>query len=183
MRSRALFQLGLPSAYRRVWPDRGETIAAFRALDRERGGPADDGGRLRGLYTAKALLDMTIGFSAFPAHHLRTNGFMAERELLERVLVSRLRRKVDTHRLESGRDGLTRAVQRAGLRALVVDRAAQCFEAEEWPQSNTFWQAGQEGLLVADNQTDSYELGDLARRRLLSSYAWGERAAPSAPLG
>lgn len=183
MRSRALFQLGLPSAYRRVWPDRAGTIAAFRALEEDRGGAPDGGGRMRGLYSAKALLDMTIGFSAFPAPHVRTNAFMAERELLQGAFVSQLRRKVDTHRLESGRDGLTRAVERAGLRVAVVDRAARSFEVEEWPQSNTFWQGDQEGLLVADNQTDSYEQGDFARRRLLSAYAWGERAAPSAPLG
>ena len=41
------------------------------------------------------------------------------------------------------------------------------------------WQGEQRGLLVADNQTDTYEHADAGRRLLLSQYAWGTRAAPA----
>jgi hypothetical protein len=122
---------------------------------------------------------MAIGFSSFPARHIRTNAFMAERKLLSETLGAGLRRKVDAHRLESGTHGLTRAVERAGLRAVVVDRSGRQFEVEDWPESDTFWQGEQHGLLVSDNQTETYRRASTRRRHLLSTYAWGERAAPS----
>ncbi len=179
MRSYALYHLGLPSAYRRVWPDRARALSEFRALDAERTGTEAARGPIRHLHTAKALADMAIGFSSFPAHHVRTNAFMAERRLLGRALGASLRRKVDAHRLESGRHGLTRRVEQAGLRAVVVDRSGTPFDVPQWPDSDTFWQGDQDGLLVADNQTETYRRADWTRRRLLSTYAWGDRARPS----
>jgi hypothetical protein len=183
MRSYALYHLGLPSAYRRVWPDRAATLGEFRALDAERTGPRPARGPIRHLHTARALLDMLIGFPSFPAEHMRTNAFMAQRRLLGDVLNVGMRRKVDAHRLESGSRGLTRGVERAGLRVVVVDRAGRQFERADWPESETFWQGDQRGVLVSDNQTESYRLAGAERRRLLSTYAWGERAAPVAHAG
>ena len=181
MRSYALRQLGLPSAYRRVWAARSRTFEEFQELHGERTGEPSPRSPLALLHTARALADMTIGFSQFPAPHIRTNAFMAERERLRQALSRRLRRKVDAHRLESGRRSITSQIERAGLRALVVDSSGRSYETPEWPDSKTFWQADQEGLLVADNQTDTYRHADGARRRLLAQYAWGERAAPSEP--
>jgi hypothetical protein len=183
MRSYALYHLGLPSAYRRVWTDRPATLSAFRALDADRTGAPPLGALARRFYTTRALVDMAIGFSPFPAPHIRTTAMMAEPRLLSRILSARMRRKVETHRMESGPDGVTRRVQSAGLRVLVVDRSGAQFEVQDWPESETFWQGGQGGLLVADNQTQTYEQADAERRRLLSTYAWGERAAPSPPAG
>ena len=45
-------------------------------------------------------------------------------------------------------------------------------------ESETFWQGEQDNLLVADNQTESYQRGDPGRRYALSTFAWGERAKP-----
>jgi hypothetical protein len=103
---------------------------------------------------------------------------MGERGLLARLLPDRLARKVHAYRLESGSAGITGQVQRMGLRTRVVDHGGRAYEPEDWPDSETFWQGAQSGLLVSDNQTDSYERGGLDRRRVLSAFAWGERAAP-----
>jgi hypothetical protein len=183
MRSYALYYLRLPSAYARTWPDRTGTLAALQAIDDERrGAPAATGARSH-LYTLVALLDMMRGFPRFPAPHIRSNGFMIERTLLARMLGVRLRRKVDTHRLESGAHSITAQLRSAGRRALVVDRMGSAYDVEEWPQSETFWQGDQRDLLVADNQTDTYASGDLERRRVLAGYAWGERGAARAREG
>lgn len=181
MRSYALRQLGLPSAYRRVWPDRGRVFREFHELHAERTGAPPPRGALARVHTALALADMTIGFPSFPAPHIRTNAFLVPRRLLLGAFGGRLRRKVDAHRLESGRRSLTALARLAGGRPLVVDRAGRAFEVAEWPDSETFWQADQAGLIVADNQTDTYRRADAARRLLLAQYAWGERAAPASP--
>ncbi len=181
LRSYALRKLGLPSPYRRVWPGRSGTFSQFQALHVERTDASSARSPLAFVHTARALTDMTIGFSQFPAPHLRTNAFMAKRQLLSQALSQDLGRKIDAHRLESGRRSITARIERAGLRALVVDNGGQAFERPEWPDSKTFWQADQERLLVADNQTETYQSADAARQLLLAQYAWGERAAPSEP--
>jgi hypothetical protein len=178
MRSYAHYHLGLASPYRAVWPDRASTLRAFRELAVESGSaPATRGLRSR-LNTARELLNMIFYCRSFPSPHLRTNAIMADRELLLRLLPDRLARKAQAYRLESGSASLTRQVRHMGLRALVVDNQGRAFEPQDWPDSETFWQGTQRCLLVADNQTDAYARGDLERRRVLSGFAWGERAAP-----
>lgn len=176
--SYAVFHAGLPGAYRSVYPDRAGALSAFAALDRERKGGAEPVGGIRGrVHTAIALSGMAVGFERFPAHHVRTNAFMLEHDLFMDVGRGTLRRKVQSHRLESGRDGITRRVEAHGLAAVVVDRDGRSHTHEDWPDSETFWQGEQRGLMVADNQTRTYEQADPARRSLLARYAWGERAA------
>jgi hypothetical protein len=178
MRSYAYYHLGLAGPYRAIWPDRGTTLRAFRELAAERGAEPAASGMRGSLNTAWGLANMMFYCPSFPSPHLRTNAIMADRDLLLGLLPERLARKSQAYRLESGSRGITRRVQQMGLRALVVDNQGRTFSAEEWPDSETFWQGSQRGLLVADNQTDAYAQGDLDRRRVLSGFAWGTRAAP-----
>jgi hypothetical protein len=181
MLSYALFALGLPSAYGPVFRNRADTLAQFEKLHEERTGQGPpDRWLKRQAGALLSLLPMLVGFARFPAHHLRTNAFATRHGTLTGAFTATMRRKVQAHRLESGRASLTRHVERAGMRAVVVDRDGRSWDRDAWPDSETFWQGGQRGLLVADNQTDYYADGDPQRRLLLSRYAWGERAAPDA---
>lgn len=134
--------------------------------------------------TLKALRPMPgqlLRFEPFPAYHLRTNAFMLDGLTFAGLKLPRIVSKQDAYLLESGRNSFTRQVQRQGRRTLVVARDGSFYDHEQWPDSRTLWQGGQEGLLVADNQTRSYTNGDFDRRRLLSAFAWGRRADPGAP--
>ena len=182
-RSQALYAQGLPTAYRAVYPDRRWMREQFRALEAERAGAGSP--RLAGLReqlnTWRATLQAVRSFPAFPAPHLRTNAFMIEGALLARLRLRQARRKLHAYQLESGRASITRQVSRLGLRSLVVDADGKTFDEQEWDRSRTFWQHDQEGLMVADNQTEVYAGADRERRLLLSRYAWGLRADPTAP--
>ena len=118
-------------------------------------------------------------FPAFPNYHIRTNAFMASREVLLRIRVRPLVFKLSAFMLESGRNGLTRQVMAMGLRPLVVDRAGRAFEKERWHLANTFRQSRQEDLLVEDNQTVAYDRAPGEERANLSRFAWGEFARPA----
>jgi len=206
LRSSVLNLLFLPSPYRGVMPERSIAREQVIAMNREiedigartgqpspRAPGADRADiepplprKLTGAVTMalRTLLPMPaqlLYFDGFPAEHLRTNAFMAERRLFAGLQFGSLKRKMDAYRLESGRNSITRQLQRRGLRALVVDREGDAYEPERWHLSNTFWQANQERLLVADNQTRLYANGGLERRELLSAYAWGRLARPLAP--
>lgn len=179
MLSYALFHVGLPSIYGRVYPDRATTLEAFQQLESQRTGSVASVGPLRRrVHTGLALAAAFKGFERFPARHVRTNAFVIDHDTLTSTPNPALRSKVHSHRLESGRDSLTCQVQRLGLDAAVVDRLGRVYAPEDWPASETFWQGAQRGLLVGDNQTADYDNAGAAQRLLLSRYAWGDRAAP-----
>jgi hypothetical protein len=184
-RSHLLHDRGLPSPYRSVFPDRRWMQEQFLAIDRERfGEPARLPKTRRLLNTWRATFEAVIGFGSFPAPHLRTTAFLVDRALFVSLNPQgrRLRRKVHAFALESGRRSYTRRIQSLGLRVLVVDREGARYEPEQWDRSRTFWQADQEGLLVADNQTRRYETGDRDRKLLLARFAWGARAINRGPV-
>jgi hypothetical protein len=130
------------------------------------------------LKTLPPVPEQLLRFEGFPAPHLRTNAFMADRARLRGLRAGRIVRKMDAYLLESGHSSFTRQIHALGLRALVVDRDGACYDHEDWPDSRTLWQGDQEGLLIADNQTRIYANGGTDRRRLLSAFAWGRRAEP-----
>lgn len=117
-------------------------------------------------------------YDPFPNYHIRTNGFMISGELARKIRGWSVLSKQAALRFESGKDGLTRQILSMGRKVLVVGRDGQAYEKEEWARSNTFWQADQGNLLIADNQTWRYARGDVDLKRRLSRVAWGPWADP-----
>lgn len=191
VRSAILNGLFLPNPYRGVVPARKIAREQLLAMELELGGQeVQDTERPRRSLAASVLAtlrtfppipEQLTRFEGFPAVHLRTNAFMANRATFLDLNKGRIRRKMDAYRLESGHRSMTRQIQGLGLRALVVDRHGAIYDHEDWPLSRTFWQGDQGGLLVADNQTRVYANGGIDRRRLLSAFAWGSRAQPTLP--
>jgi hypothetical protein len=199
-RSWVLYALGMPSAYRGVLPPRASVRKQFQEMDAERSngasGRALSAGGDRGAAhrlastTVKAAKMATralsevprqmLDFELFPAQHVRTNAFMIAHETLAHLHLHQVQNKTDAYLLESGRESITRQIQRLGLRTVVVDRAGRIYDRDHWHESVTFCQSSQEGLLVADNQTRLYENGGVDRRRMLSAMAWGGHADPTA---
>lgn len=77
------------------------------------------------------------------------------------------------YKFESGKKGLTRQILDMGKEVLVVGKDGAGYKMGLWNRSKTFWQDDQENLLVADNQTRSYQNGTMEQRRYLSIMAWG----------
>jgi len=187
-RSSALYQLRVPGAYRGVFPDRAWHLRQSRRLP-------DDGSHasasafagatsrppLRYLRTSYSLGRSLALFRSFPASHVRTNAFVIRTETMRRLRFPPLRNKKRAWQLESGRGSITEQILSGGLEAVVVGRDGRCYRPSEWADSDTLWQADQGELLVADNQTERYRLGDFELRTLLSKVAWGSKARPSQP--
>jgi hypothetical protein len=132
---------------------------------------------------ARALaLRLFVEQERFPAPSLRTNAFMLSHDTLRLLRLRPIKTRADSLALESGRNSITRQVQRLGLRTLLVDRAGETFDHQRWDRAFTFWQGAQQGLLVADNRTLLYENGDPSLRRVLSSLTWGADAESDGAL-
>jgi hypothetical protein len=194
--SSVLNSLLLPTPYRGAIPSRSVAARELAGIEAELASEADPAAsgprrpgsqpdllrRLRAGFAALRLMPEQLRrFGPFPAYHLRTNAFMADRRLLLSLRMPAVERKMDAYVIESGRHSFTAQVLEQGLDALVVARDGDAFPHARWPQSRTLWQADQEGLMVADNQTRAYANGNIERRRLLSGFAWGPAAEPSPP--
>jgi hypothetical protein len=154
----------------------------FNSIDIERSGVEPSStleSLLMKLRVIPQMPEQILAFEPFPAYHIRTNAFMIAHATLAELSLHAVRNKFDAYLLENGRRSITRQAQRLGLHTLVVDRAGVAYERHEWHRSRTLWQGRQEGLLVADNQTRSYDAGDASRRQLLSGFAWGRYADPT----
>jgi hypothetical protein len=169
------YGLHLGGPYAQLFDDHAFNARVFRSLASETQPSRSLLGRIATgrIATALEVPRILTGFHPFPSHHLRTNGFMVDRDVWKSVRIRPLRRKLDAHLMESGRHSVTRQVEAIGQKAVVVGRSGDIYEQHDWARSGTQWQGEQENLLIADNQTEAYENAGQAVRKVLSSFAWG----------
>jgi hypothetical protein len=123
-------------------------------------------------------------FLPFPNPHLRTNGFMVDRELMLDLDWPTPRSKAHAWALESGKRSISRQVWERGLEVLVVGRDGVAYPSERWCESATFRSGDQANLLIADNRTRQYEDAEPGFRRRLERMSWGiAREADGARVG
>lgn len=143
-------------------------LTSLRALagDRERG-------LLRRSVSLVRARREARNYQPFPNPHVRTNAFLARRELLLSLRWPTVRSKANALAFESGVDGLTAQVRRRGLQVLIVGRDGVAQGQEHWPTSRTFRTGNQDNLLVADNQTAAWQRAPAAERQWLARQSWG----------
>jgi hypothetical protein len=115
-------------------------------------------------------------YPRFPNPHIRTTGFMLDRNDVEEMRLERVRDKREAYRLESGQRSITRMVEESGRSTAVVGRDGRRYDGGEWPDSRTYRSGAQENLLIADNRTREWQASPRGVRMRLSRDAWGERA-------
>ena len=170
-RSLLLWRLGLPNGYRTALADRRDLSATLGSI--EGGTTRTRSGRLMTLVYGPVTL---AGYPGFPAPHVRTNGFLIDREVLLSMRFGGLRTKRLAHRFEAGRASFTNQLARRGLTPRVVCCDGRALAPPDWPDANVFWQGDQRNLLIADNQTRAYDGATAAGRDALARLAWGEAA-------
>lgn len=115
-------------------------------------------------------------FDPFPNYHLRTNSFMITREAMLRIQHGTILTKMHAYRTESGKNSITKQIERMGLRPVVAGKDGKGYEKNEWDISNTFWRGTQDNLLVSDNQTRKFASSDSVWKRKWELFAWGKLA-------
>jgi hypothetical protein len=125
------------------------------------------------LYQLAGLREARRDYPRFPNPHLRTTGFLIDRDLLLELGLDRAVDKHAAYLIESGKESIAVELHRRGLRMVVVGRDGRSFEVEEWSRSGTFRTGDQENLLIADNQTGAYQGAWNRLRRRLTRASWG----------
>jgi hypothetical protein len=172
--SYSLFQLGLPGPYARAFDGRRAARAAMHELS----GTRQPRAAPYWLFTLRETLRHLRGSGRFPVAHMRTNAFLVDRRRFLALARARAVTKWDTYRLESGPRSITAQLRAAGTPPVVVDAHGVARLPADWHAGDVFCQAGQQDLLVADNQTRGYASATRAQRAVLSAFAWGDRARP-----
>ena len=172
--SYGLFQLGLPSPYGAAMPGRRAARAAFDELFGRPGRSAP----AHWLTTALRTFRHGRGTGRFPAVHLRTNGFLIDRERWLSLASAPSNTKWDTYRLESGRRSITAQLRAAGTPPVVVDAHGVARRPGDWHLADVLFQADQQDLLIADNVTRRYTGATAGQREVLSAFAWADAARP-----
>jgi hypothetical protein len=113
-------------------------------------------------------------FLPFPNPHIRSNGFMVQRERLLSFLPAQIQKKLDACAFESGADGLTMRVRKAGLSAIIVDNNGRGYDVEYWPTGQLFRVGNQAGLLLTDNQSRAFENMSVGARVTHTRMTWGD---------
>lgn len=115
-------------------------------------------------------------FPPFPNPHLRSTGFLIQRELFEAFSQAREipRSKRDAHILESGWKSLSRFLIRRGYSIALVGADGRHFEPKKWVESGTFRIPEQPQLLVTDNQTREYDSANSSLKRSLERISWNK---------
>lgn len=111
-------------------------------------------------------------FARFPNPHVRSNGFIVRRADFLRFNVEPT--KKSTYGFESGPNGLSITMLREGKRLVLVDRNGQCLGPEQWPTSGCFRSGNQENLMIADNQTRSYDGLTQPEKDTHLTMSWGD---------
>jgi hypothetical protein len=173
------FNLGLPSPYREAFPDRGWARAQVLRLTPDTRRVLAPVWLRHGIGAARALRFFVGRFGPFPAAHVRTNGFVVERELLRSLERTPIHRKFDAFVVEGGKRSITSQIAELGLRPLLAGADGHVYDVPDWARSGVFWQRDQENVLLEDNQTRSYRESDLDLRTYFSRFAWGTQAEPT----
>jgi hypothetical protein len=169
-----LFQLGLRSRY----GDAFESRRVAREVMHDLSGTARPSALRYWLFVLAMAARKRRGSLRFPAPHLRTNGVLMERALFAEVCAGPARTKWETHLLESGSGSVTARLRALARPPVVVDRRGVARAIAHWHEGDVYMQAGQEDLLIRDNQTNTYAAAGARERAVLSAIAWGPWARP-----
>lgn len=119
----------------------------------------------------------------FPNVGIRSNAFMVRTEIFNSLEAGPQHTLLDGNGFEAGPNGMTKQIVARGLKPVIVDRFGGRWLPDDWPKSQTFRLAEQEGLLIADNRTMQYTCGSRRKRKRLVKRCWGPdaHAVPGSP--
>lgn len=132
---------------------------------------------LRVLNRFKTYMLMKEFYPSTFSPHLRSNGFVVKKyDFLNFIKNKEIpKTKIDCYKLESGLMSLSNYIIQKGQRLLLVDKNGKTYDIEDWPMSKTYFSSDQEGLCIADNNTDLYMHKNLYEKRKLEYEAWGKK--------
>ena len=120
------------------------------------------------------LLYLYKNFPKFPNPHVRAHAFLIKKHLYEdfSIISKYPRTKNEVLELESGKNGLTKFVQKKGFHVKVLNSKNKVFDIGECDKSETWRTGGEQHVLVTDQGHLSYEKMPISRKLFKEYSAW-----------
>jgi hypothetical protein len=109
----------------------------------------------------------------FPNYHIRSTGFLIERELLLSFGFLPPRTKKEIYEFESGPECLSKRIWNLNLSCLLVGRDGLGYAPPQWKKAHAFRSGKQENLLIADNRTEEYQQAEEHNQKWYEELTWG----------
>jgi len=123
----------------------------------------------------KRLFDCISIYVQFPNYHIRTNGFLIERQLymqyIDRYGMPRTRK--EAYDIEHGRNHLSKFVKESGFDIGVVGANGILYAPHEWDKSATFRCPDISNAVIWDRQHDAYVEAGVSEKKRCEQRAWG----------
>jgi hypothetical protein len=112
----------------------------------------------------------------FPNPHIRSNGFLVDREFFLNIMKkTEIRNKEDAWNIESGRNSISDKIFKIDGQVCVVDKFGIGYDFKRWPVSKTFRLSNQKNMLFSDNRVREYANTETKYKNLLYLNTWGDR--------
>jgi hypothetical protein len=129
---------------------------------------------IRVLWRIRSFLRYRERYDKFPNIHLRSNAFIIKTDLFKEFAIQSgiPRSKAESHELESGIIGLSNFIRSKNMKIYICDVSGNLLPPQQWPLREIFRVGSQRDLLIADNQTGTYEKASLTKKRRLEYKSW-----------
>jgi hypothetical protein len=125
---------------------------------------------LKNLYFRILLI---IFFKKFPNPHFRTANFLCSASDLLKYKLPQIKKKLDTHIIESGKNSLYNFFKNKKYEILIVNSDGKVFDEKNWKESTTYAYKKQNKLLISDKFTRQYLKLSNNNKRLMEKKVWG----------
>ena len=130
---------------------------------------------LRFFYRLLTRTHLGIYFNYFPNTHIRTNGFLINRESFIDFMKKRKlpKKKFDCYLLESSKNSITKYFENIGKKVLVIGNNGKSYEKNQFKFSNTFVHKYKNNCLIFDNQISNYLSKNKYFKKEIYHDVWG----------
>jgi hypothetical protein len=125
---------------------------------------------LKNLYLRILLL---FFFKNFPNPHFRTSNFLCLGEDLLKYKLRKIKNKLDTHIMESGKESLYNFFKNKNYEILIINSDGKAFKENNWKNSNTYAYKQQNKLLLSDKFTRKYQKSNKVEKEIMRKRVWG----------
>ena len=99
----------------------------------------------------------TKNFDKFPNPHFRTSSFLINSKIfLNYIQNKKLRNKEDTLKIESGKNSLTKYLEKKNIKIIVVNSDGEKFEKKDWKNSETYNFLKHDKSIISDKHSRKY---------------------------
>jgi hypothetical protein len=122
------------------------------------------------------LFHLKRNFNSFPNPHIRTSSFLINtNEFLEYMENKKINSKIDTWKIESGKNSLTNYFKNKNFKFFIINSDGEKYTEKNWKFSETYCYSNQSKTIISDKHTRKYLSLNEKDRKVCQIKVWGNQ--------